>query len=199
MSAWRIFSQFSGHCVASAFTRCVVSVQPNSLLITLITLILHSHCKVVIVLVVICIVMIISTTWSSWLYFAPERCCKEKCVERTLGNVRLINFVAGGVCEQLYVCLQWRKALFECSSVFSETKLFVCTVFSETKGRLRRFNIHSCLSLSLPRPSESIVCGRSSDNISFKSQPWSNPRWQGWPKKRSSRSFWYSPLITRSW
>ena len=88
MSAWRIFSQFWG--------RCVVSVQPNSLPITLITLIPHTRCKAGMVLVVISMIMIVL---SSLLYFAAQEVLKRKCVERTLGNVTLINFVAGGVSE----------------------------------------------------------------------------------------------------
>ena len=159
-SVWRIFSQFSG--------RCVVSVQPNSLPITLITLIPHTRCKAGMVLVVISMIMIVL---SSLLYFAAQEVLKRKCVERTLGNVTLINFVAGGVSEHwAAICVSPKH------SVEKQKAGFDVSTFTPVS------HYH------YPNPVKVLfsVCARGWDNFSLKSQPWSNPTLTGRPKKAST-------------
>ena len=156
-----------------------MSVQPNSLPITLITLIPHTRWKAGMVLVVISMIMIVL---SSLLYFAAQEVLKRKCVERTLGNVTLINFVAGGVSEHwAAICVSSKHTVEKQKEVY----ICVCVCLLWNKRPTSTFQ-HSLLSLTIiTPPSESIVF-RGWDNFSLKSQPWSNPTLTGATQKVSN-------------
>ena len=94
MSVWRIFSQFSGRCVTSQLT------------LILCPLLLHPHLSyhpLQVHVIVIAINHYHPYPHDDILLY--ERCCREKCVERSLGNVTLINFVAGRGGEQAAICV----------------------------------------------------------------------------------------------
>ena len=91
---WRIFSQFSGRCVTSQLT------------LILCPLLLHPHLSyhpLQVHVIVIAINHCHPYPHDDILLY--ERCCREKCVERSLGNVTLINFVAGRGGEQAAICV----------------------------------------------------------------------------------------------
>ena len=123
---WRIFSQFSGRCVTSQLT------------LILCPLLLHPHLSyhpLQVHVIVIAINHCHPYPHDDILLY--ERCCREKCVERSLGNVTLINFVAGRGGEQAagsYMCLFFFYFYFHFLSIpftFTFTTA-ICVSFSFT-------------------------------------------------------------------